>query len=141
MKKFGSRLLFLFLLLVPTWGCNKKDGGSSDPIPSPQIILIAGKWTGTFASSIVSSTPISLSLSQTTTLVTGSFDINNGAGSGNLSGSVAGDIFTFTASQSIPCVAVFNGSATINKNKMNATFTGTDCFGPITNGIAILNKS
>jgi hypothetical protein len=89
----------------------------------------------------VSSSPLTLNLTQTSGAITGTYSSPNGAG-GTVSGSVSGNTCSFTLNQTTTdCTGNFNGTGTVSANTLTFTFSGSDCLGTHTNGRGSLTKS
>ena len=51
--------------------------------------------------------------------------------SGQISGTISGQTFSFTITQGQPCIGTFNGSAIVNGNQLSGSYSGSDCNGTV----------
>jgi hypothetical protein len=121
------RLIVLSAMLVA--GCGSPSAPSPPPPPPPA--QIAGNWSGTFESATYSPLAVFMTLSQTSTTVTGTWAAQSGSSgvAGNITGTVDATSFTGTITLSINqtagCSGSFSGSAaTATLNWSSAGFTG-----------------
>ena len=111
-------------------------GGSSDD--SNGTSNISGTWEGTYLTSLVPTTGITLNLSQDGNEFSGTY---SGADfSGSLTGTITGNIITFDLDPSADCPGDFDGSGAISGSSLTLTFSGADCLGSHRNGQANLTK-
>ncbi len=114
------------------------------PAPSPQepTANVTGRWEGTESNSGGSGT-IRLELQQENSTVTGMVEIvqNGKATGGDFSGTVSGNMLTFTIRAGQNCPTTINGTTTITATDqartdltMTGTFSGQDCRSQISNG-------
>ena len=124
--------LMLGVLALATFfvaGCNEGSPGED--------ANFAGSWgvrgTVTGGQQLPSGTEFhfAMSLSQSGTDVSGSFHTNS-IGTG-VSGSVSGRAMTFTFSQAVSCLGVFNGVATVDSSgwALDGRYSGSDCNGTL----------
>ena len=128
-------LLFVPLLLL---GCKKKD--SSNPSPLPSTANVEGVWTGSMGSPVTTTQALVLTLSQTGTSLTGTFNIENGSATGTISGSVRGDIVTFTATQTTPCAGSYTGDADVDGDEMEGPLKGTSICSGAFDGVFFVSR-
>ena len=97
--------------------------------PTNQVADVTGSWAGAVTVNGFGNIA-SFSLLQTGVSVSGTVAMVGGGG-GRLTGSVSGNIFTFSVTEVSPCPGSFNGSASISQNNfsMAGTVTGSDCGG------------
>lgn len=110
--------------LNATWTATKATSAAVD---------LSGTWNGTFKSSLVSQTAGVLTLTQSGTNVTGTYNIpSNGAG-GTVSAQVFGRTVRFTMTQTTPasCPGTFTGHAVLmpSPELLVYNYTGSDCLG------------
>jgi hypothetical protein len=125
----------LVCLIVLLLSCGKKSNPTTSLPPSISID-VTGVWVGFYLTSLVTSTPVTLNLTQSSATVTGTYSSSNGA-EGTVSGTVNGNsIDNFTLIQTTPeCLGSFSGSATVSGDTMNFFFSGSDCWGTHRNGL------
>jgi hypothetical protein len=99
--------------------------------PTVHTADVTGTWTASLVANNVL-IPISLSLVQSGTSVSGAASVFQGGG-GSLNGTVNGSTFNFTVNEVSPCSGSYSGSATISGSNLSAsgTVTGSDCNGSI----------
>lgn len=128
---------------------------------TPPTVDVTGTWSGTYSTSLVPLTTVTLNLIQqaasTTSMsityadkstkrfvqtaanVTGTFitpDVE-----GTVNGTISGNTITFTLNQTTAsCLGTFSGTATVTDNTMTFTFTGSDCLGTHTDGQGTATK-
>jgi hypothetical protein len=86
------RRVLLALVIVVTAAC----GGSKSPTqpPTPQIVNVAGNWTGNMESSNYATVAIELQFTQSAGTVTGTWATGSGAWNGSVSGTASTSNFT-----------------------------------------------
>lgn len=106
-------------------------GGGSSPT-EPTHANVTGTWDAQISSDRDGDFTAVFTLSQTGTSVTGTYRTPGGA-SGDITGSVSGQVFTFTLTQTDPCSGTYTGSATVTSDNRRASgsYSGSDCFGSI----------
>lgn len=124
-------------LAVTSTGCNGSatTAWTVTRTTTPSVNL-TGTWQGTFASTVVTTTGITLVLSQSGAAVTGTFATDNG-GSGTVSGTVAGRMGTFTLTQTTAgCTGSFHGHLAWHESPEFVVFgfSGSDCQGAARGG-------
>lgn len=130
--------LLVVIILASTLSCSRKKG--EDAIPSQSFLNVQGTYSGSFTSNRSSGNTAVLTLAQNAQVITGSFSVNNGAASGSVSGTAGTSSFAFTLTQTVPCSGTVTGNGTISGNVMSSTFSGSDCFGVILNGVGVASK-
>jgi hypothetical protein len=111
---------------------------------TPIFGALGGIWTGSFISSVVTSPiPVTAVLVQVGDTLTGSYVVRSG---NSISGTVRATVVNGTAvdfrlqQTSAICLGLFSGRATVVGNVLTATYTGSDCQGPHTNGRVVLQR-
>jgi hypothetical protein len=111
---------------------------------TPSVGLLGGIWAGFITSSVVPNpVPVTAVLVQVGDTLTGSYSVRLGNGpSGTVRATVVnGAAVDFRLQQtSTGCPGTFNGQATVTGNVLTATYTGSDCQGPHTNGRTVLRR-
>lgn len=151
MKRLKLNFTVFVVLMVSIGlmtGCEDK-GSSSSGGDSSSAANVAGVWTGTYSTSLISNNvrELQFTLQQSGTNVNGTywrtFSIS-GCGAGSLSstinGTINGNTFSFTMDKDSQCSGTFNGTATISGNTMTLSFTGSDCCGTHNNGQGTITK-
>ena len=113
-------------------------GGGDDSMMAPPGINVTGTWNATVTVTGGTQAPPSPQFTATFTIVqsgssvSGTFATQGGL-SGQVSGSVSGQAFSFTVNQGPPCPGTFNGSATVNAsgNQFSGSYSGSDCNGTL----------
>lgn len=91
--------------------------------------MFNGTWTGTYSSSVVPTTNVTLIFQQRGTTVTGTYLSANGA-QGVMSGVAGASGLSAIATQITPtCTGQFAMAAQVNSGTMTWTFVGQDCLG------------
>ena len=111
--------------------CGSGGGGGSGE--EDTLTNITGTWYGTFSyqscinSSCYSETiTVTFTIVQSGNTVTGTFSTSTG-GTGSISGTVEGNTFNFTLSETHPCIATLNGTGTISGNTIDYNLSGIVC--------------
>jgi hypothetical protein len=103
--------------------------------PTTHTAQVGGTWTANvqLGGSLV---PVSLSMVQSGTTITGAASIFLGGG-GSLAGTVSGQTLNFTVNEVSPCAGIFSGTATVAAGDGAAvgTVTGNDCNGAHTGSL------
>ena len=130
MKKL--KRLTLLALVVALTACG---GGYSSPTMSPTP-SVAGTWdaavtvTGGTESPVGTRFSAVLALAQSGSNVSGTFTTTTGS-DGTVTGTVSGQVFTFTGTQTAPCAGSFSGTGTLGvyNTSMSGAYSGSDCGG------------
>ena len=114
-------------------------GGIMPFTTTTTAVGVTGTWVGTYTTSLVDLTQITLLLTQSGANVTGTYLTETGfggEGGGTYTGIASGDVITWTVNQTTPpeCTGTFSGTSIVTGNTMSLTFTGTDCDGFHNNG-------
>jgi hypothetical protein len=98
--------------------------------PPAQNANVQGVWDGMIRGADSTQQPITLTLTQNGTSVTGTSTVQ-GVPAGNVTGAVSGQTFTFTLAQAGDCPSSFSGSGIVegSGNQMSGSFAGGDCVG------------
>jgi hypothetical protein len=125
------RIMLMSLLFICVAGVFAQQAARKT-FPSPHDAVapmqFAGAWKGTYSSSVVQPTSVTLIFQQRGTTVTGTYLAANGA-QGIMYGT-ASNALAATARQTTPtCSGSFDMQAQVNGNVMKWTFNGTDCLG------------
>jgi hypothetical protein len=111
---------------------------------TPIFGALGGIWTGSFISSVVTSAiPVTAVLVQVGDTLTGSYVVRSG---NSISGIVRATVVNGTAvdfrlqQTSAICLGLFTGRATVLGNVLTATYAGSDCQGPHTDGRVVLQR-
>ncbi len=132
------RVLPLVVALLTLSACGGDDGGGGDPT-GPDNASVAGTWDIVVTITGGTQGPVGTQFSATFTLagsgthVTGTFATVGGL-SGQITGSVSGQVFTFSVAQGQPCPGTFNGSSTVSSSgaTMSGSYSGSDsCAGAL----------
>lgn len=113
--------------LTGTWTATKATG--------PEVSL-AGSWNGTFASSLVSRTNGSFTLTQSDRSVSGTYAVQTGA-LGTLNGTLSGRTMAFSLTQTtVGCTGTFSGHGVVMPSPETLVYfySGSDCLGAHTAG-------
>lgn len=100
-------------------------------------VNVTGTWNATFASSLVTRINGTLTLAQSGTAITGTYNIPGNGAMGTFVGTVSGRTATFTLTQTTPgCSGTFSGHAVVmpSPELLVYYYSGTDCLGTHTNG-------
>ena len=97
--------------------------------PPAQNANVGGVWDGTVAFAGGGQQNITLTLSQNGTSVTGTTAVVGEAGTGNLTGSISGQVFAFTITEPSACAAHFAGTGIVDDTgiHMSGSYSGSDC--------------
>ena len=132
-----AQLVVGLLFICFAIGCGG-GGGDGGVGALPPTVDVTGTWDAMMTATGGTSVPVGsqwivvLTVIQSGSTVSGTFSSSNG-GSGQVSGSVSGDDFSFTANQGPPCVGTFNGFGMVNAtgNQVNGTYSGAECNGTL----------
>jgi hypothetical protein len=137
MKFATSRLVIAAFGLAAAMalGCG---GGSDGGMIGSQDANVTGTWVATLTVTGGTQGPPGtqfaavFTLAQSGTRVTGTF-ATAGGGSGVMSGTVAGQAFSFNVAQNAPCAGTYSGSATVNgaETQLTGGYSGSDCNGTL----------
>lgn len=130
------RLIAIILTVAIIISCSKDNGNNSNPIAPQATADISGKWIATITVTGGEQMPVGTEYSviftytQSGSNVTGNF-VTEGGLTGQITGTVNGNNFTFTLTQNNPCPGTFNGSGTINESEdqISGSYTGSDTNG------------
>ena len=125
------------LLSLTAISCSGGGGGGSSG-DSNGTGIISGIWEGTYLTSLVPTTGITLNLSQDGNEFSGTY--SGADSSGSLTGTITGNTITFDLDPSADCPGDFDGSGAISGRSLTLTFSGADCLGSHRNGQANLSK-
>ncbi|MCX6349279.1 MAG: hypothetical protein NTV79_07260 [Candidatus Aureabacteria bacterium] len=124
------------LLSLTAISCSGGGGGGSGD--DPKTGIISGTWEGTFSTSLVDTSSLTMTVSQDGNEFSGTY---SGADfSGSLTGTITGNTITFDLDPSPDCPGDFDGSGAISGSSLTLTFSGADCLGSHRNGEANLSK-
>ena len=133
------RRLFFVLAVIVLVGCDSDSGGGSTTIISnSNDANVEGIWdgisvvTGGTQAPVGTSFTIIFTLSHAGNQVTGTAETAGGLVS-PLSGSVTGQVFTFTITQGAPCTGTFSGVGTVSSGDtvITVSYSGSDCSGTL----------
>ena len=110
-------------------------GGGSDSSAASDV---TGAWQGTYSTSLVATSDLSLTLTQESNEFSGTYTTEDSGGS--ITGTVSGKAITFDLDPAPECPGDFDGSGTIEGSTIVLTFSGANCLGNHRNGRADLNK-
>ena len=135
-------------LAIAAQGCLRLGAVSTNICGSngvtPPVGALGGIWAGSFTSSVVPSpVPVTAVLVQVGDTLTGSYAVRLGNGpSGTVRATIVnGAAVDFRLRQtSANCLGTFDGQAAVTGNVLTATYTGSDCLGPHTNGRVVLQR-
>jgi len=125
------------LLSLTAISCSGGGGGGGNDDPNGTDI-ISGTWEGTFSTSLVATSSLTMILSQDGNEFSGSYSAEDASGS--VTGTITGNTITFDLDPSADCPGDFDGSGTISGSSLTLTFSGADCLGSHRNGQANLTK-
>ena len=126
---------FVLCIDSVTWTATKQSGTNINPVN------LIGTWTGTSSSNLVPINYITLVISQIGNNLNGTFTSTSGS-EGFINGTISSNNINFTFTQTTPtCPGSFTGTATVNGDTMDFTYTGSDCLGPHTNGLGKVVKN
>lgn len=135
-------------LAIAAQGCLRLGAVSTNICGSngvtPNVGALGGIWAGSFTSSVVvSAVPVTAVLVQVADTLIGSYAVRLGNGpSGTIRATIVnGTAVDFRLQQtSSICLGSFGGQAAVTGNVLTASYTGSDCLGPHTNGRVILRR-
>ena len=101
---------------------------------------LSGRWTATFADSIISGIVEMNLVEQPDGKVSGTYAASTGGG-GRVEGFLQGDVFTFTVVQtSSNCPGTFTGTLGLSGDVGSGQYGGRDCLGERKNGVVTLTR-
>ena len=125
--------LLLISIAIGCGGGGGDDGGGA----LPPTVDVTGTWDASITATGGTAVPVGFQYSGVMTMIqsgstaSGTFSISLG-GVGQISGTVSGDDFSFTAINQAPnCSGTFNGIGMVNAtgDQMSGTYAGGDCGG------------
>ena len=132
-KGILSAALICALAAVSCSGGGGGGGGDSSAASD-----VTGSWQGTYSTSLVGTSDLSLTLAQEGNEFSGTYVTEDSDGS--ITGTVSGKTLAFDLDPSPDCPGDFDGSGTIEGSNLVLTFSGANCLGNHRNGRADLNK-
>jgi len=114
-KKIACLIVASLLIGCGGGGGGGEGGGSSPPpAPLPLSAIVAGRWLGSYTSSVSGMQSVTITLQQVGSSITGTYFSTSG-GRGSISGSMSGDTISFTMTDTAPgCIGSFTGTGIVH---------------------------